>query len=367
MEVLILNYQEVEEILMGEGGLQACLGNLEEIYREYGSGRTVNRPRSHSYIPLAAKLTGEGRLFYHLKTLDGGSIGGGLMALRVHSGLLHHFSVSGKARREYYASVPTEQGERKWLELVMLFDVQDGSLLSIMPGGLIQSLRVGLTGALGSKYMAREDARTIGLFGSGWQARAQLLAHRLVRPVDLVKVYSIRAAHREAFAAEMAGLLGTEVQAVSQPRDVMHGVDIAIAATTSYDPVFKSEWLSPGIHFTYIASGEVEMAAIRRADRVAIHTHLGAKNYWTETGEEPAERFAERYVEGDITEYPQLSDVILGHFSGRTDPREITCFVNNQGTGIQFAAVAGYIYQAAKTKGIGRLEVWDHLLQPTHP
>jgi len=368
MKVLILNYEQVEDIIMSDTGLRNCLEALEDIYRDYGVGKTANRTRSHTYIPLLDQQSHEGdRFFYHLKTLDGGSMRGGVMALRIHSGLLHHVDVAGIPRREYYASVGTEHGEKKWLELVLLFNVQDGSLLAVMPGGLIQSIRVGLTSALGSKYMAKEAAQNVGLFGAGWQAKAQLLAHRLVRTIRHVKVYSVRSESRERFAAEMERLMDIDIQAVNDPKQVLDGVDLVLAATTSYEPVFKTEWLSAGMHFTYIASGEVDTAAVRRADRVAIHTHLGAKNYWTEAGDNPAKRFAERYVEDDISQYPELSDLILGRYKGRASPDEITCFVNNQGTGIQFAAVAGYVYEAAKKRGIGRLETWDHLLQSTHP
>jgi ornithine cyclodeaminase/alanine dehydrogenase-like protein (mu-crystallin family) len=125
-----------------------------------------------------------------------------------------------------------------------------------------------------------------------------------VRPIRLVKVYSVRSESRERFAAEMERLMDIEIQAVNDPKQVLDGVDLILAATTSYEPVFKTEWLSAGMHFTYIASGEVDTAAVRRADRVAIHTHLGAKNYWTEAGDNPAKRFAERYVEDDINQIP---------------------------------------------------------------
>jgi alanine dehydrogenase len=367
MKVLVLDYEQVEEIILRGTGLGDCLQALEEIYRDYGLGKTANRTRSHTYIPLDQESPEGGRFFYHLKTLDGGSMRGGIMALRIHSGLLHHVDVAGIPRREYYASVQTEQGEKKWLELVLLFNVEDGRLLAVMPGGLIQSIRVGLTSALGSKYMAKERAETVGLFGAGWQAVAQLLAHRLVRPIRSVKIYSIRSESRERFAREMSRLMEIDIQPVDDPKQVLDGADLVLAATTSYEPVFKAEWLSAGMHFTYIASGEVDMAAVRRADRIAIHTHLGAKNFWTEAGDNPAKRFAERYVDDDINRYPQLSDLILDRYKGRTSPEEITCFVNNQGTGIQFAAVAGYVYETAKKRGIGRWETWDHLLQPTHP
>jgi ornithine cyclodeaminase/alanine dehydrogenase-like protein (mu-crystallin family) len=215
--------------------------------------------------------------------------------------------------------------------------------------------------------MAKDGSQNVGLFGAGWQAKAQLLAHRLVRPIRRVKTYSIRSESRERFARDMAGLMDIEIQPVDDAKQVLVGADLVLAATTSYEPVFKPEWLGAGMHFTYIASGEVDMAAVMRADRVAIHTHLGAKNFWTEAGDNPARRLAERYVEDDIGRYPQLSDLILNRYKGRTSPNELTCFVNNQGTGIQFAAVAGYVYEAAKERGIGRLETWDHLLQSTHP
>lgn len=91
MKVLILNYEQVEDIIMSDTGLRNCLDALEDIYRDYGVGKTANRTRSHTYIPLLDQESHEGdRFFYHLKTLDGGSMRGGVMALRIHSGLLHH-------------------------------------------------------------------------------------------------------------------------------------------------------------------------------------------------------------------------------------------------------------------------------------
>ncbi|HSE89944.1 MAG TPA: hypothetical protein VLJ79_27290, partial [Candidatus Binatia bacterium] len=70
MKVLVLNYEQVEEIILRDSGLQNCLDAVEEIYRDYGLGKTANRTRSHTYIPLRDRESAEeGRFFYHLKTL----------------------------------------------------------------------------------------------------------------------------------------------------------------------------------------------------------------------------------------------------------------------------------------------------------
>ena len=113
--------------------------------------------------------------------------------------------------------------------LVLLFSIETGELLAILKEGYLQKMRVGGTSGLGIKYLARPDASVIGLFGSGWQAGAQLMAACAVRKIKRVKVYSPNADNRKRFSVLMSQKLEIEVEPAERPEDVAQGVDILLA------------------------------------------------------------------------------------------------------------------------------------------
>jgi ornithine cyclodeaminase/alanine dehydrogenase-like protein (mu-crystallin family) len=121
------------------------------------------------------------------------------MALRVTSDVLRGQYVDGKLRREKVAAAP---GGR-FLGLVLQFNVSTGEPVAIMPDGIIQRLRVGASSALAAARLARDDAASLGLIGSGNQAEAQLKGLASVRRLTQVRVYSPAPPHREEFAARM--------------------------------------------------------------------------------------------------------------------------------------------------------------------
>src|SRR5947208_3094490 len=86
-------------------------------------------------------------------------------------------------------------------------------------GGGTRRMRVGAANGLGAKYLARKDASTVGILGSGWQAGAQLMAICAVRRIKLIRCFSPTKANREAFAEQMRDLLGVEVEPVAQPEE----------------------------------------------------------------------------------------------------------------------------------------------------
>src|SRR6185436_4215468 len=96
---------------------------------------------------------------------------------------------------------PSRKGHR-WVGLVLLFSTQTGALLAMFPDGVMQRLRVGAANGLALKHLARKDAATLALIGSGWQAGAQLAAALAARPLKEVRVWSPRKESREAFVAE---------------------------------------------------------------------------------------------------------------------------------------------------------------------
>src|SRR5438445_7895364 len=183
---LLLTNAEVEQVL----DMRTALAALEPVYRELADGQAVNRPQSQSY--LQGPHPGSS---YCLKTVEGGVQSLGVRSIRLTSDVLRAEHADGVERRVKVAAAPGGQ----FLGLVLLFSLENGSLLAILPDGIIQRLRVGASSALATRAMARADARTVGLIGAGAQAASQLLGLAAVRELERVRVYSPTAERRRAF------------------------------------------------------------------------------------------------------------------------------------------------------------------------
>src|SRR5204862_6287060 len=120
-------------------------------------------------------------------------------------------------RREKVAAAP---GAR-YTGLVLLFSTENGEPLAIMPDGVMQRMRVGAANGLGVKYLARKNAKTVGILGSGWHAGAQLMAACAVRGVETIRCFSPSVQNCETFAQEMSALLAVPVASVGQPEEAI--------------------------------------------------------------------------------------------------------------------------------------------------
>src|SRR5688572_3814987 len=154
--MLLLSNQEVDRALT----MRECMAALEDAYRELAAGRGVNRRRSDTLAPTVRPDA-----LYSLKSMDGIAVGPGVSAVRINSDIITWPREGGTLRRE---KVPAAPGGR-WVGLVLLFSTENGEPLAIFPDGYLQRLRVGATNGLGIQYLARADAATAGLLGSGWQ------------------------------------------------------------------------------------------------------------------------------------------------------------------------------------------------------
>src|SRR5438105_8966659 len=102
-------------------------------------------------------------------------------------------------RREKVAAAPNN----RYVGLVLLFSVENGEPLAILPDGVMQRMRVGAANGLGAKYLARKDARSVGILGTGWQAGAQLMAVCAVRDIETIRCFSPNQERGAAFARVM--------------------------------------------------------------------------------------------------------------------------------------------------------------------
>jgi ornithine cyclodeaminase len=122
-------------------------------------------------------------------------------------------------------------------------------------------MRTGAASGVGTRLLARLDAKVLALFGVGAQAAWQVRAVMAARPIEELRVFARTESHREAFAAAMGEELGAGVRVVAAPsaEAAVHEADVICCATTSSEPVFSAEWVSPGTHVNAVGSFRLGM------------------------------------------------------------------------------------------------------------
>jgi alanine dehydrogenase len=355
---LILSNDDVDKLIT----MPECIDVLEEAYVELAEGRGISRTRSDCVTPTLREDA-----LYSLKSMDGVIPKFGVGAVRINSDIITWPKKGNTFRRE---KVPAAPGNR-YVGLVLLFSTENGEPLAIFPDGVMQRMRVGAANALGAKYLARKNAKTVGILGSGWQAGAQLMAACAVRPIETIRCFSPNPQNRETFASEMSALLGIAVTPAGTPEEAIKGADIVMCATNTVDPIFFEHWIEPGMHLSSIKRPEIDAKAVKRADRVVIHINEGTPIHVTTKGLVLPEKSDGHgwEVGGDIDfdKLPTLPDLITGRAEGRSFDREVTCFINNLGLGYQFAAAGSLLYRKAKESGAGHDLPTDWFTEDVHP
>ncbi|MBY8871076.1 ornithine cyclodeaminase family protein [Micromonospora sp. PLK6-60] len=143
-------------------------------------------------------------------------------------------------------------------QLVVLHDAGSGAVRAIAVGEELGSRRTGGLGGVAVDALARPDAATLGVVGSGRQAWTQVWAAAAVRPLREVTVHSRSAARREAFAARVRSELGVPARAVGTAAEAVRDRDVVVLATTSVTPVLAAADLAPGTHLNAVGFKQVD-------------------------------------------------------------------------------------------------------------
>ena len=350
--MLVLSNEEIARLLT----MQDTMAALEPMYRDHVNSRTLLSPRFDNIMPNSH----EGG-YYAFKHMGGGWPAQGIQALRINSDICTHPVVAGKPRR-----VKQPLADGRWVGLVLLFSTETGKLLAMFPDGVMQRLRVGAASGLALKHLAREDASTLALIGTGWQAGAQLMAARAVRNFREVRVYSPQPESRAAFAAQNEG-----VRSVDTVEACVEGADVILAATSSMVRVIDPMWLKPGMHVGSIKAQEIDGEVLDRCDRVFVHNRQQAKQYnnvMPGTPNVKAEHEQGWWKDPARSgRYPDLGELLAERAPGRERADEITLFANNVGTGLQFAAAGALVLRKAREQGVGRELPDDWFTEDVHP
>jgi ornithine cyclodeaminase len=311
---LFLDEPQVTDILT----MEMAIAEVEEALKQQGLGTAINNPRTRVRLP---------------------------------SGQLHMMGAALPTRGVIgYKAYTAFKGQVRFH--VTLYSADTGELLALLQADRLGQMRTGAASGVATKYMARADARSVGIFGTGWQARTQLEAVCAVRNIQSIKAYGRDAKRRQMFCTEMSQQLGVPVEPAATPEGVVRGLDVVITSTNARDPLFDGNWLEPGTHVNAIGSNalirrEIDDTTVRRSALIVVDSKEQAR---IECGDllGPLERGLIHWEQ-----IHELGDVVAAYIPGRRQASDITLF-ESHGLAIWDLAVGMAVYDAAKAKGIGR-------------
>lgn len=237
---------------------------------------------------------------------------------------------------------------------VSLFSSETGQLLAFIEADRLGQIRTGAASGIATRYLANKTASRVGIYGSGGQARTQLLAVSVVRHVREINIYSPNVENRRRFARAIRDELEIDaVTAVDRPEAAADGADIVITITTSRDPVLSASWLAAGAHINAVGGNsllrrELDDETLRRASLITVDSIDQAH---IEAGELVSG------VEKGVITWERVHE--LRHFVGaepasaRKSSDEITIF-KSLGLAIEDIAAAALVYERAVERKAGR-------------
>jgi ornithine cyclodeaminase/alanine dehydrogenase-like protein (mu-crystallin family) len=281
--------------------------------------------------------------------LDAPAAHGVALVMPCHSRALRLFSLKNVT---VYSDNP-KRGLPLVQSIVLLTDGTTGAPLGVLEGASLTAIRTGAASGLATELLARADAATAALFGTGVQGRTQLEAVCCVRPIQTARVCSRNREAAAHFAAEMSRQLGLAVEAAGSPSAALQDADVVCTATTSATPVFDDSELPPGAHINAVGAYlpemvEIPAATVARA-RVVVDHQAAAR--------EEAGDLLVPYHQGSIGDSyfrTELGDVVLGRAPGRSGAEEITLF-KSVGIAIQDLCAAARALENARRLGIGQV------------
>ncbi len=325
--------------------LPELIDALEQAYMEWGQDPTINMPR--------AVMNDKYRLAVHQASAP----------FLARTGLTSH------TRNTRLTGSPLLHG--KYHAASLSWDTKTGLLDAIVLEQIVgppyrggADIRTAATSAVGTRRLARADAHTVGVLGSGRQARTHLIAMKAIREVRSAKVYSPTPEHRVAYAQQMSEMLGIEVKVVATPKAAVEGVDIVLVCTGASGPALFGEWLEPGQHVTSCFGGTTRQDAqgrpltpmardlddevMARCDVIVINSRDQAKRDLQGDFIEPIQR-------GVLTwdRVHELSELLLGQVEGRTSDRQLSLSKNNGAPSLSDVVTIALVVKRARELGRG--------------
>lgn len=305
--MLTLTEEQVRELLP----MAEAVRLVRESFQELRAKNALNQPRRRLFLP-------SGTVLHAMAGANAKYLGTKIYATNAKAGAANFF--------------------------FLLFDAATTAPLALMQANWLGQIRTGAASGVATDILARQDARSLAIIGSGFQARSQLEAVLAVRPgIEDIRVWSRHQDKRDRFAAETTLAFEKLVVATTTAEEAVRGADIVVTATWAKDPVLEDSWITAPCHINAMGSNnaqrrELPAELVRRADRIAVDSIEQAK---LESGD---------LVLAEIDwSSPRLCE--MAECDG--DPAAGISIFKSNGLGIQDVAVGAYVYEEALRRGIG--------------
>ncbi len=318
--------------------MEDCIDAMRVAFADFAEGRAKSPPRVR-YI----SETPDSDKRYWCNVHVGAVPSYGMACVRAGS---HVIRFDPKAETGRARSYP---GPINWT-VVILYDLATAEPKGFMHESYLSGMRVAATTGAVVDAAAGFEVTTLGLFGTGRQARAHAYAISKVRPsIKTLRVFSPTKAHRNAFV-DYVDLPDVEIVLCEDPRDAVDGCDIICCATASSKPVFNGDWLVDGQFVISIANSdlnlqryEVDETVLKRASTILI-------NDWDSVEFNNQIELLNLVESGDVMREKviEIGDVFSRKVTIPKDPRAVMYYKNNSGLGMQFAAAGAVIYDRMK-------------------
>ncbi len=319
--MLILNKEDLEELLPMEEVLEV----LAAGFREVKEGRCVVPVRFHLSVEDY-----QGQFLFMPAYLPG-------------------LKQSGTKIVSVFPQNPTK-GKPTIYATYLLSDPTSGELLAIIEGATLTGIRTGGASGLATRYLARRNAKVLGVIGTGFQSFFQVRAIQAVRTIEEVWAYDVHSERLRNFCERVSSSIN--VFPASHSSEVVRRSDILVTATTSHLPVFSGKDLKPGVHINAIGAFRPDM---RETDdetvlrsKIVVDTFEGCLS---EAGDLLIPMGEGKLKKESI--YGDLGDLVAGHKKGRTSSEEIT-FFKSVGFAMEDVVTAHLAYEKAIQKGRGQ-------------
>jgi alanine dehydrogenase len=323
--VLLLSRREVEELLDPDQLIDA----LADAMADLSAGRASVPPRVGALVDERDGL---------LAAMPGYTPSAGALA----SKLVTLFP------RNAGGELPTHQA------VIVVFDSENGQPAALLDGTAITALRTGAGSALATRLLARENAASIAILGTGVQARSHARTVTRVRAFEELRVAGRSQTKAEELAEELAGELDLRVRAAASWEEACNGADVVCATTHALEPVVRREWLAAGVHVTSVGYNprgrEVDDATVLDA-LVVVESRAAALAPFPAGSNDLLQPIEQGLISAEHV-HAEIGELIEGSRSGRSSQEQITLY-KSVGVAVQDAAAAALVLRTARERSAG--------------
>jgi ornithine cyclodeaminase/alanine dehydrogenase len=344
--ILFLGPSDITDIM----AMGTAIDLVEESYAGAAEFPIINAPRRRVHSRSGVRVS---------------NFPGGVDSLKVIGSLTRAESVAHDPKSQVY---PYREHP-----VYLLWDSETSHLKAIIVGEItekrvgfssLMALRTGATTGVGIRHLARKDAETVGVYGTGGQALHKVLACSNERRIKTYKVHSRNPENRKKFIRQVEALVDAEFIDTSDPREICRDVDIVISATNSSVPVFDGDWLEAGQHVVTVVGsnnalvkgGWITSGRRENDDRTCERADVIVTNWRESIVQEQQAGLIEPLNARVILweKIVELGEIVTGAHPGRVSDGQITYHANNNGTGAADLAIAARVYERCREMGRGQ-------------